>query len=297
MHYIVYKGNCYTKLKVHFSPALKGSDFFKILELVEFPVKEAESVLLKYAITELVTNSIRALREKKSSREVIVDFQTTGNYIKFIVIDFAGGFDMSKLPIDINKNNTTIDILSREFQDYRERHEFNRFGIGLCSSRMALDAFHLVFIDEEGNEVPWQGEGTVSGTRITAAKRISEEAEGLSGAAIIRRDRRHSIFTKAVINGGIEAYLTDISMQGVRLLCIDEHNLGKGDVIKIKISNGEEIIFDVVIRWISQEGVFWQLGGEFVKKDIFPEEAIKNFVHKIENDPSVLSGLVLIEGT
>lgn len=299
MNYILYKGNCYTKLRINFSPKLNGSDFFKILELVEFPVKEGESVLLKYAITELVTNSIRALHEKKSDKEVVVEFQTAGNFIRFVVTDFAGGFDLSKLPIDINRDNAHIDILSREFQEYRERHGFNRFGIGLCSSRMALDAFHLVFIDGEGNELPWRGEGSVRGTRITAAKRVQEPEAGLPAAAVIRRNRRHSIFSKATINNLIESYLIDISTQGVRLLCLEQNDFVKGDVVKIQIGNGDVdgLSFRACVRWITKEGIFWQLGAEFVLDASFPEEAVKTFVHKIENDPSVLSGLVVIEGS
>jgi hypothetical protein len=301
MDYILYKGNCYSKLKVHFSPKLNGADFFKILELVEFPIKESENVLLKYAITEFVTNSTRALNEKNIEKEIIVDFQVAGNFIKIVVIDFAGGFDLSKLPIKINEDLSKVDILSKEFQDYRERHEFSRFGIGLISSRLALDAFHLVFIDEEGNEAQWQGEGSVSGTRIVAAKRINNSPRTWGEGAYVRRNQRHSIFTKVVINNSREAYLIDISSQGIRLLLIAKESLAQGEIISVKIDNvsgfDTAVTFSVVVRWIIKEGAFWQIGSEFVKDSSFPLERISGLVEKVENNPYILPGLVVIEGT
>jgi hypothetical protein len=300
MHYIIYKGNYYSKLTVHFSHLLHGSDFFKILELAEFPIKQSGNILLKYAITELVTNSIRALNEKKIEKEVVVEFAIAGNFIKIIVTDCAGGFDLGTLPISINENNSKIDILSAEFQDYRERHEFNRFGIGLVSAKLALDAFHLVFIDENGNETPWQGAGSVRGTRIVAAKRISPEVRPWAEGTFVRRNERHSIFTKVTINDSIEAYLIDISTQGLRLLIFNKNIFHKDEKIRIKIENiaglNGGMIFTAVIRWIVREGVFWQIGSEFAHDESFSAQTITGLVEKVESNPHILPGLVVIEG-
>ena len=118
MNYIVYKGNCYTELFIHFSPKLNGSDFFKILELIDFPVKESDNIILRYALTELVTNSLRALHERKIDKEVSVDLMVSGNFLKIIVTDFGGGFDLSILPIDINDESKKPDFTSLKFQEW-----------------------------------------------------------------------------------------------------------------------------------------------------------------------------------
>ncbi|HEQ72287.1 MAG TPA: hypothetical protein ENN69_07345 [Spirochaetia bacterium] len=301
MYYIVYKGNCYSTLNVLFSPKLSGSDFFKILELIEFPLKESENVLMKYALTELVSNSVRALHERKRLREVAVDFQVTGNFIKCVITDYAGGFDPAVLPIDINADSRAIDILSDEFQMYREKHSYNRFGIGLVSAKLALDAFHLVFIDGEGKEVSWHGEGSVDGTRITAAKRISRPEKDGEPLAVVRRARRHSIFTKVRINGEEEAYLVDISMKGVRLLCIDRTRVRKDQTITVNVGKidgmGDGLCFTLRVRWLHREGLFWQIGGEFVRGDDFSTEQLEAILDKIAFDPTQIPGLVVIRGS
>jgi len=305
MNYIIYKGNCYQQLKIHFSPRLNGADFFKILELVDFPLKEADTVLLKYALTELVTNSVRALHERKIDSEVIVELSIKGNYLKIIISDRAGGFDLKNLPLNINDDSKNIDITSIEFQNYRERHAYHRFGIGLISAKMALDAFHLVFVDGEGRETPWQGEGSVVGTKITAAKRIETETatgEGeTSPSAYVNRNQRHSIFTKVLINNSVDAYLIDISTEGMKLLMLEKDHLDKGEIISVSIESVDgkksSLVFCAVIKWIIEENPFWQIGGEFVRDAAFPLEHLKQLVRAVEVDPRKLGGLVVIEGT
>jgi hypothetical protein len=308
MTYIVYKGNCYQNLCIHFSPRLNGADFFKILELVDFPVKDTENILLKYALTELVTNSVRALHERKRDHDVVVELAIKGNYLKIVVTDRAGGFDLSKLPIRINDDAKAIDITSGEFQAYREKHAFNRFGIGLISAKMALDAFHLVFIDEDGHEAAWRGEGTVAGTRITAAKRIPGETEkdarehsGPNQAAFVSRNQRYSIFSKARINNSVDAYLVDISDEGIKLLLLEKDHLTQGEIISVSIESVggfmSSLVFCAVVRWVVQESPFWQIGSEFVRDAAFPLENLKQLVRTVAVDPRRLGGLVVIEGT
>ncbi len=306
MNYIVYKGNCYADLKIHFSPKLNGSDFFKILELVDFPVKESENVLLKYALTELVTNSVRASHERKVQKELTVDLKIAGNFLKIVVTDFAGGFDLDILPNDINDDSKKPDFTALQFQEYRERHGFNRFGIGLISAKMALDAFHLVFIDAEGKVCPWKGEGSVAGTRITAAKRLTnavkiEEEKAVEAGTFVRRNQRHSIFTKAVVNNSIEGYLIDISADGIKLLLLNRDGLLQGEIISVRLEAVGEIekpmIFCAVVRWLEQEKAFWQIGSEFIRDASFPREALAKLVKAVKIDPHRLGGLVVIEGT
>jgi anti-sigma regulatory factor (Ser/Thr protein kinase) len=306
MNYIFYKGNCYGDLRIHFSPKLNGADFFKILELVEFPVKESDNVLLKYALTELVTNSLRALHERKRREAVVVNLKIAGNFLKIVVTDQAGGFDLHKLPIDINADAKKLDFTTREFQEYREKHGFNRFGIGLVSAKMALDAFHLVFIDAAGKEAAWKGEGSVAGTRITAAKRLTSaeklaEDRAAETGAFVRRNQRHSIFTKALVNNSINGYLIDISADGVKLLLLKRDHLEQGEIISVRIEAVGELqkamVFCAVIRWIAQEKAFWQIGSEFVRDASFPREAMAKLVKDVKIDPHRLGGLVVIEGT
>ncbi|MBN2353180.1 MAG: PilZ domain-containing protein [Spirochaetales bacterium] len=306
MNYIVYKGNCYTELFIHFSPKLNGSDFFKILELIDFPVKESDNIILRYALTELVTNSLRALHERKIDKEVSVDLMVSGNFLKIIVTDFGGGFDLSTLPIDINDESKKPDFTSLKFQEYRERHGFNRFGIGLLSAKIALDAFHLVFIDREGKECAWKGGGSVAGTRITAAKRMTKvgneaEVKPVESGMYLRRLQRHSIFTKAVVNNSIDGYLIDISTEGAKLLLLSRDSLEQGGIISVQVDAvggiGKKMVFCAVVRWLEQEKAFWQIGSEFVRDASFPREAMAKLVKTVNLDPRRLGGLVVIEGT
>ncbi len=306
MNYIVYKGNCYTELRIHFSPKLNGSDFFKILELIDFPVKESDNILLRYALTELVTNSLRALHERKIEREVSVELTISGNYLKIVVKDFGGGFDLSILPIDINDESKKPDFTSLRFQEYRERHGFNRFGIGLVSAKIALDAFHIVFIDGEGKECPWLGEGSVAGTRITAAKRMTKvektaEVKTAEAGTYVRRLQRHSVFTKAVVNNSIDGYLIDVSKEGAKLLLLNRDGLVQGGIISVQVDGAvgseRKMVFCAVVRWLEQEKAFWQIGSEFVRDASFPREAVEKLVKAVNQDPRRLGGLVVIEGT
>jgi anti-sigma regulatory factor (Ser/Thr protein kinase) len=306
MEYIVYKGNCYKDLRIHFSPKLNGADFFKILELVEFPFKESDNVLLKYALTELVTNSVRALHERHIDKDVLIDFRIAGNFLKIIVTDHAGGFDLSLLPLNINDESRELDLTATEFQEYRERHQFSRFGIGLISAKMALDAFHLVFINEAGKECAWQGEGSVAGTRITAAKRLTgaqkaDEANSADTSAFVRRNQRHSIFTKALINNSLNGYLVDISADGIKLLLFNRDGLEQDGIISVRIEAVGDLpkamVFCAVVRWIAEEKAFWQIGSEFVRDAAFPLETVNRLVRVVEGDPKSLGGLVVIEGT
>jgi len=297
MQYLIYKENCYTNLTIKFPPQLTGADFFRILELMEFPLKPSDVVLFKYALTEFVTNSIRALREKNLLKDVLIEFVIAGNFVKCCITDFAGGFDLAKLPININDENINFDILSREFQEYRERHGYNRFGIGLCSARMALDAFRLVFIDENVCEVPWRGEGSVAGTKITAAKRISLEKPDLIQAAVVKREKRYSIFSKVFINGKTEAYLVDISPKGARILCLEENSFAEGQELEVKITNGINLAFRAEVRWLNRAGVFWQLGLAYKGCELEKNQAIKQFCQSLLEGATCFDGVVVIAGT
>jgi len=72
-YHIYYNDRKYTRLKILFSPEFTGAFFYKILELIEFPLSEKEDVLFRFTITELVTNAIRASKENNVEMNVRIE--------------------------------------------------------------------------------------------------------------------------------------------------------------------------------------------------------------------------------
>src|SRR4030042_5059838 len=117
---------------------------------------------------------------------------------------------------------------------------------------------------------------------------------GSSQSAFVNRTQRHSIFTKVLINNSIDAYLVDISTDGMKLLLLEKDHLDQGEIISVSIESvgglKSSLVFCAVIRWIVQERPFWQIGGEFVRDAAFPLENLKTLVRTVEIDPRRLGG-------
>ncbi|MBN1525882.1 MAG: ATP-binding protein [Spirochaetales bacterium] len=300
MAYLSYNDNFYSQLKIEFSPKLNASMFFRILELVEFPLSPDENTVIKFALTELVTNSIRALHEINSSREIQIAFEINDNYLRFSIIDHAGGFDLARLPYSLEKSINKLNVLADDFQTYRKKHSFKRFGIGLISAKLVFDAFHLSFFDDHENPAPWNGVGSVAGTKITAAKKIDPNYQEHAEIPFMRKTKRYSIFLKAKIDMNNDAYLINISESGAQFLVFKENGYKEGGRISLEIlsehGNDKNMTCDAVIRWIDPGNKIVQLGSEFIITPEFPKKDLEKFIKKIEQEPKLIPGLVVIEG-
>jgi len=150
-------------LNIH--PDADFREVLQILESIQFPDFVGNTDNIKYAVLELLSNSLRAHREKKVDKQVMAVFRTADTGIDVEVKDFGGGFDPKRLPYSLDASVETIDQTSDEFEKYQKKHNYLRFGMGLLITKKTFPLFELVFFDEEEQPVEW-GRGKVNGTMI-----------------------------------------------------------------------------------------------------------------------------------
>jgi len=150
-------------LNIH--PDADFREVLQILESIQFPDFVGNSDNIKYAVLELISNSLRAHQEKKVDKQVMAVFRTEDTRIDVEVKDFGGGFDPTQLPYSLDAPVEMIDQTSDEFEKYQKKHNFLRFGMGLLITKKTFPFFELIFFDEDEQPVEW-GQGAVNGTMI-----------------------------------------------------------------------------------------------------------------------------------
>jgi signal transduction histidine kinase len=167
MHaYIRYRGKKYRSIRLHIRTDAEFNDILQELNEIELADIPISSEQIMYAILELINNSLRAQKEKRTRKKILSEFSLAGEGGLFIKIrDWGGGFDISKLPYDLSSSTDDVDTNSETFQNYREEHGYMRFGIGLYVVKKTFDSFKLYFIDEELQQVQWES-GEARGTCI-----------------------------------------------------------------------------------------------------------------------------------
>jgi len=153
------------QVTVNIHPEADFREILKTLDSIQFPdfVTNAENI--KYAVLELISNSLRAHREKKVDKQVIAVFRAEDTKVEIEVKDFGGGFDPKRLPYPLEAPPDTIDQTSDAFEEYQEKHKYLRFGMGLLVTKKTFSFFQVIFFDEEEQPVHW-GESEVIGTVI-----------------------------------------------------------------------------------------------------------------------------------
>ncbi len=109
----------------------------------------------RYAVLELINNSLRAHREKGILENIRTEYKVKDDELEIIITDKGGGFDISKLPYDIGDSVDDVDTNDGRFQEYREENQYKRFGMGLLVAKRLFPIFSINFYDSEGNEVPY----------------------------------------------------------------------------------------------------------------------------------------------
>ena len=153
------------QVTVNIHPETDFREILQTLESIRFPdfITNAENI--KYAVLELISNSLRAHREKKVDKQVIAVFRAKDTKVDIEVKDFGGGFDPKNLPYPLEAPPETIDQTSDAFEEYQEKHKYLRFGMGLLVTKKTFPFFQLSFFDEEDKPVQW-GETEVIGTVV-----------------------------------------------------------------------------------------------------------------------------------
>jgi anti-sigma regulatory factor (Ser/Thr protein kinase) len=159
-------GRLSERVELTVSPRADFRDVIHALETITFPPTGVSGESIRFAILELVNNSIRAHREKNEEREIRIVLSVSDGRLEISIRDFGGGFNPKALPYDLDADPRTLDLHSAPFDDYQHRHGYKRFGMGIYVAKKTFDRFQISFLDHQEKPLPWQ-EGKVAGTLIT----------------------------------------------------------------------------------------------------------------------------------
>jgi anti-sigma regulatory factor (Ser/Thr protein kinase) len=164
-------------IRVKVSPSADFRGVLHAFDSIEIPPTRVGPENLRFAILELINNSIRAHREHADDRDILIDLTVTSERLHIAVRDYGGGFDPTLLPYDLSADPKTLDIHMKSFQDYQTRNGFKKFGMGIYLAKKTFDHFQLIFLDENDTPTPWSPGGIV-GTLIRIDLAIGEDDNG-----------------------------------------------------------------------------------------------------------------------
>jgi len=161
------------QLRLNIHPAAEYRKLLDVRNHLELPPSVSNPENVKFAVLELISNSLRAHRERGVQQSVLAVLRFADGSLEVSIRDFGGGFDPYTLPFDLQGDVRTVDPNGSRFQEYQKRNNFQRFGMGLLVAHRVFPGFSLSFLAEEGRPVRW-GEGAVSGTLIRMSTRGSK---------------------------------------------------------------------------------------------------------------------------
>ena len=165
-------------IRLSVNPDADFRDVIQTLESITLPPVTVNQEHVRFAVLELLNNSIRAHRERGETRDILLDLTMSDGRLTVSIRDFGGGFDPARLPYDLQADASSLDLHSTSFEDYQRRNGFKRFGMGIYVAKKTFEEFRLVFLDSRDRPMPWVPGQTV-GTLITlsvAARIGSAEA-------------------------------------------------------------------------------------------------------------------------
>lgn len=162
---LFYKEARFKVIRLHIHPHSDMRTVLKTMDSIRFPNFGVSANNIRYAVLELLNNSLRAHRENGVSKRIRVLFQVNDERFRVSVKDFGGGFDLQDLPYSIQANPEEIDPNSKEFIEYREVNHFLRFGLGLYVVKKTFHTVKITFFDNRGLPVTWE-KGKTVGTLV-----------------------------------------------------------------------------------------------------------------------------------
>lgn len=164
-------------IRLSVNPQADFREVIRTLETIAIPPISASIEHVRFAILELLNNSLRAHRERGEQRQVNVDLTMTDGRLVIAIRDFGGGFDPKRLPYDLDADPATLDVHSPSFQAYQKINGYKRFGMGIYIAKKTFDDFRLVFLDDRDRPGPWV-QGRIAGTLITLTARGTRAPTG-----------------------------------------------------------------------------------------------------------------------
>ena len=162
-------------IRLTINPHADFREVIRILDAIVIPPFRVSNEHIRFAILELLNNSIRAHREKGESRDIWIDLSALDGRFMVSVRDFGGGFDTSKLPYDLAADPRSLDLHSASFEEYQKQNGYKRFGMGIYVARKTFDEFRLIFLDERDQPMTFHP-GKTAGTLITLALSMGADA-------------------------------------------------------------------------------------------------------------------------
>ncbi len=163
-------------IRLSVDPHADFREVIRILDAIVIPPLRVSTEHIRFAILELLNNSIRAHREKGESRDIWIDLSALDGRFMVSVRDFGGGFDTKRLPYDLSADPQSLDLHSASFEEYQKQNGYKRFGMGIYVARKTFDEFRLVFLDERDQPMSFRP-GVTAGTLITLAVNATADAE------------------------------------------------------------------------------------------------------------------------
>ncbi len=139
--YIVYQGQEYDSLTLNISKEMPFREIFERINALSFPFVPVKDEHVRYALLELLGNSVRAHRAKDSDEEIRLTLDVRDARLHITITDHGGGFDITMPP------------------------NHRSFGKGLKLARKLFSVFEIGFYDENNSVIPYTP-GEVIGTRI-----------------------------------------------------------------------------------------------------------------------------------
>ncbi len=171
---MVFRSRRYRRIRLSIDPNAGFRAILDMLEQLALPVMSCKADHVKYAVLELINNSLRAHKLSQCRDPIEVAFELSESELRIRVRDCGTGFDPRALPYSLKSDPYSIDLNAEAFQEYRKRNNYKKFGMGLPLAMRTFDTFRLAFVDEAGREVPWESwdSGLVRGTAITVTKAL-----------------------------------------------------------------------------------------------------------------------------
>lgn len=173
--YLEFHDRRLTDLSLRFAPSTEFREIVDVVRSVRLPSVPVNADLAAFSVLELLSNSIRAHRERGILEDVRLRYVLIGARLEIEILDAGRGFDPSRLPYRLDDPPNDVDPTSRSFVEYRVAYGNGRFGMGLLAARRMFPDFSLTFVDKALRPCPWFS-GKVRGTRVILSAPLVEES-------------------------------------------------------------------------------------------------------------------------
>ncbi|MBU0935785.1 MAG: ATP-binding protein [Spirochaetes bacterium] len=182
MSTLQFQGKNLTSLKMKIPVDGNFGKVLKTFNELGYPAAPVDAERINFAVLELVSNSLRAHREKNIADPVLVELNCTPDSLHITIRDSGRGFDPSVLPYNIDEDVNNIDLMSSRFAAYREQYQNSRFGMGFIATRRIFPHFKLYFIDTGLQPCEWPDQnlhGTVVELALPFNPGLAEEPDAM----------------------------------------------------------------------------------------------------------------------